>query len=186
LRGFVTGVIDGAANMAVEVDGVSLGDVSSFRGTSDLILLDIDSSWGAADPDRAARWQETWLHRRRPGRGGSIDVGTGEAVLQVRREAARARGGEIAAPVHETCWPVRRRPQVVPLESLGSERIPSSPTPLLGGVRGDGVLRSWQPADPTAGSWISGAKDLRLQAPGKLKSRSITVLRPSLRALSTA
>ena len=50
LRGFVTGVIDGAANMAVEVDGVSLGDVSSFRGTSDLFLLDIDPSWGAADP----------------------------------------------------------------------------------------------------------------------------------------
>ena len=50
LREFATGVIDGAANMAVDVDGVSLGDVSSFRGTSDLFLLDIDPSWAAADP----------------------------------------------------------------------------------------------------------------------------------------
>ena len=50
LRSFAAGFIDGAANMAVEVDGLSLGDVSSFRGTSDLFLLDIDPSWQAADP----------------------------------------------------------------------------------------------------------------------------------------
>ena len=83
--------------------------------------------------------------------------------LQARKPAARA----------------ARKPRV------GEDSVLSDPI-TRGGVRGDGVLHSWQPADPTAGSWISGARDLRLQAPGKLKSRSITVLRPSLRALSTA
>ena len=50
LTEFVTTAIDGATNMLVEVDGVSLGDVTPFRATSGLIALDIDPSWAAADP----------------------------------------------------------------------------------------------------------------------------------------
>ena len=50
LTEFVTTAIDGATNMVVEVDGVSLGDVTPFRGTSSLFMLDFDPSWAAADP----------------------------------------------------------------------------------------------------------------------------------------
>jgi hypothetical protein len=50
LREFAGSVIDGAINMAVEVDGTSLTDLTEYRGTSDLFLLDIHPEWAALDP----------------------------------------------------------------------------------------------------------------------------------------
>ena len=50
LQGFVDPFLDEATNLSLEVDGVSIGNVSDFRATSELFLLSFDPSWSSLDP----------------------------------------------------------------------------------------------------------------------------------------
>jgi len=114
LTEFVTTAIDGATNMVVEVDGVSMGDVTPFRGTSTLFMLDFDPSWAAADPCVISEPQPTvsdgyWMmltpltpgnhtlyfHAELPNFGGfTVDVTYNLTVLP----GARGRGSIANAP----------------------------------------------------------------------------------------
>ncbi len=42
--------LDEATNLAVEVDGVSIGNLTDFRAASDLFQLSFDPSWSSLDP----------------------------------------------------------------------------------------------------------------------------------------
>jgi hypothetical protein len=104
--------------MAVEVDGVSVTDLTTYRATSSLFLLDINPEWGALDPCVIGDPQPTvsdgyWImlaplapghhslhfHAELPDLGFVLDV-----TYDLTARGGRGHGGSVAGDSEERSW----------------------------------------------------------------------------------